>query len=327
MLNQILQLNFPQKEVALTFGYGSKVISQDGNAHGDLVDIIFVVDDSTVWHTENLLRNNNHYSALKYLSAERIAKIQENYGAKIYYNPYVRVANLAIKYGVIKTDHLIDDLINWTDLYVAGRLHKPVEFIPNPCHKSERLRAALHFNKESAIRAALIQLPEKFELLQLYKKITGLSYTGDFRMLFGEDKNKIENIVVPQVDRFDQLFLPILKASNFKNTIHLDESKRILTQDLSSATLFKYLKLLPANLRQKVCEIHGREARTIECDVVLTSLSRNINCDTVLTKALAAVVRRSSLTQSFKGLFTAGLIKSLKYSQRKLIKSFKSRLL
>ena len=330
MLSNITSNHFPQLGVSLVFGYGSRVIKQDGNqsSGSDLVDIIFAVDNPKQWHNENLIRNNQHYSILSRISQahERIANLQENYGARVYFNPYVRIGSLTVKYGVIKTDHLIQDLLEWTDLYVAGRLHKPVEFIVNTCDKNEQLRSALRFNKESAIRAALLQLPESFEPSQLYKTITSLSYNGDPRMWFGEDKNKVGNIVTKQMDRFDQLYLPIIRMSPaFRESVHFNETKRVLSQDCSPNVIFRNLKSLPKNVRRRLCETYGRQARTFECDVVLSSLSRNINCDKVLAKVLASIVLRSSSSQSVKGLLTAGLLKSLKYSQRKLIKSFMSR--
>lgn len=329
MLDQVILHNFPQNGVALMFGYGSKVVKQRGHqTTSDLIDIIIAVDNPHEWHQENFKLNNQHYSFVKFLpdSISKITSIQENYGAKIYFNPYVGIGNLSVKYGVIKTDHLIEDLNYWNSLYVAGRLHKPVEFIVNTCDKNEALRLAMRFNKESAIRAAILQLPETFDSVQLYSAIASLSYNGDPRMWFGEDKNKINNIVSGQLDRFNQLYMPIIRLNhNFKDMVLWNEGKKTFTQDLSPKAVLKNLKCLPHNVRQSICRTHGPEARTIETDVALASASRSINCDKIVSMAIASIVRRSSTSQSLKGLLTAGFVKSLKYTQRKLVKSLVSR--
>lgn len=329
-LDQLILHNFPQTGLSLAFGYGSRVIRQGGSVsnNDDLVDLIFVVDDTNQWHSENLSRNNQHYSGLKYLwdNANTITRIQENHGAKMYFNPYVEIGNISIKYGVIKTNHLIDDLTNWEHLYAAGRLHKPVELLVKTFDNNDKLKAALRFNKENAIRAALLQLPENFDTIQLYKVITGLSYHGDLRMIFSEDKNKIDNIVLNQVDRFDQLYIPVMRMSHtFKDNVHWHEGKRSFTQNVSHSNIYANLMSLPLNLRRTICDIYSRDARSVECEVILSSLSRNIQCDKIVAGAIAAIIRKSSLTQSLKGLVTAGLLKSLRYSQRKLYKSFVSR--
>lgn len=329
-LDQVILNSFPQTGVALTFAYGSKVFKQIGGQNtSELIDIIIVTDNPQQWHQENYNRNNQHYSILRYLPnhIHRITQLQEQFGARIYFNPFVKLSNFSVKYGVIKTDHLIEDLLNWNKLYVAGRLHKPVRFIVNTCDRNEALRHAIRFNKESAIRAALVQLPETFETSQLYKTITGLSYNGDFRMIFGEDKNKVNNIVAGQLEEFHQIYLPTLKLNqSFKNCVAWNETKSTFNQDTSPKTVLRHLKLLPSNVCNIICEEHGPIAKSLESDAILTSVSRSINCDKIVSHAISTIVRRSSVSQSLKGLLTAGFLKSLRYSRGKLVKSLSSRL-
>lgn len=42
---------------------------------------------------------------------------------------FVFFSSQVIKYGVISTESLIDDLMHWKTIYVAGRLHKPVSIL------------------------------------------------------------------------------------------------------------------------------------------------------------------------------------------------------
>lgn len=331
-LRSLIASTFPQDGVSLVFGYGSQIVKQSGNQQpSDLLDFVIVVDNPYEWHLENLHRNYDHYSIVKYLPnrVRNIVSLQENYGARIYFNPFVYVdKHIGLKYGVIKTDHLIEDLTLWNQLYIAGRLQKPVEFIVPPEPESmSPIQPAIRFNRQSAIRAATLQLPEIFSSSQLYATITGISYHGDLRMLFGEDKNKISNIVNGQKERFDKIYMPLmLNDSGFKSTLHFNEAKSQFTQDLASGTVVKNLELLPKHARQMICRMHSNQARSIEAHAILSSVANSTNCDKIVGQALARIVRRSSLSQSLKGLATAGLIKSLKYSRSKLAKSIKSRL-
>lgn len=96
-----------------------------------------------------------------------------------------------IKYGVISLATLCRDLLTWDALYIAGRLQKPV--ITLKSHAA--VEAAQEANLESAVRSALLTLPERFTLRQMLRTLCGLSYTGDFRMSVAEDSRKIERIV------------------------------------------------------------------------------------------------------------------------------------
>lgn len=51
------------------------------------------MEDSKIWHAENLKRNYQHYSFLRWFGPSVITNVQENYGGSIYYNTNVLVEN------------------------------------------------------------------------------------------------------------------------------------------------------------------------------------------------------------------------------------------
>ena len=65
-----------------------------------------------------------------------------------------------IKYGVIGTQLLYDDLQCWDSLYIAGRMQKPVLMLKDYA----KLPLARKNNLDAAFAMALLLLPEKFSL-------------------------------------------------------------------------------------------------------------------------------------------------------------------
>ena len=160
-LRQIAR-RFPSAiEPEMTFAYGSGVFQQANSttAASNMVDMCLVVDKSKLvpWHAQNLELNPDDYSLLKKLGPDRISALQESpFGAQVsrdyylayvgntpiihvfnsrshfqvYFNTLVKISdNQLIKYGVISTEALVNDLLDWSSLYVAGRLHKPVAYM------------------------------------------------------------------------------------------------------------------------------------------------------------------------------------------------------
>lgn len=245
--NQHIQINEEFKEslrsilwqfkapIRYAFAYGSGVFGQKntkgGGADGlsphphppkaveewqkggaKIIDFIFGVSHTQHWHSLNLAQHPDHYSGLKYLpySSAAISRIQDSFGAGVYFNPYITVNGTMIKYGVVNLDTLASDLSNWNTLYLAGRLQKPVKILRD----DPRVRLANQVNLISALRTALLMLPSHFTERELYERIAGLSYMGDPRMnsLFsGENPNKVANIVGAQLPGFRQLYVPLIE--------------------------------------------------------------------------------------------------------------------
>ncbi|XP_067139233.1 LOW QUALITY PROTEIN: phosphatidate cytidylyltransferase, mitochondrial [Centruroides vittatus] len=319
VMNKTLELllsRFPdRKNCSLAFAYGSGVFRQAKNNEPkkNMIDFVIVVDDSLAWHSENLIKNRADYSFLKYGSAKLIKYIQENYGANMYFNTLIPAQDKMIKYGVISTKDLLQDLKIWNTLYASGRLHKPVNFIYKP--SNQELIEALNTNLKSAIHAALLCLPEAFTKEQLFIKVSELSYTGDFRMLFGEDKNKVQNIVHPNLDAFSQLYEPVLKSMN---DLHITSEG--IEHDCSSNAKLHHLTHLPKTVRLNITTLWNRDGYLQDMEDVLFAISQDPNCKDFVLKAIREIVWKYSWKQSLKGLLTAGLLKSTKYSAQKIMK-------
>lgn len=251
---------FPNVELA--FAYGSGVFQQQGyddlarkqNANSGskapMVDLVFAVADPVAWHRANLERNKSHYSILGSFGAESLAAVQRTGGGRLYYNTLVPLPPEArgspgqtMKYGVISTADLVDDLFDWRHLYVAGRMHKPVRILR--CTQP-RILAAARENLRHALRASLLMLPRYFSAVQLYTAVAGLSYTGDFRMVVGENPDKVNNIVAGSLPQFHSLYSPLLSAS-FPTVAPVLGSVKPLRADASEFELLAAGEALPVN--------------------------------------------------------------------------------
>ena len=83
-------------------------------------------------------------------------------------------------------------------------------------------------------------------------KIASLSYTGDLRMVVGEDKNKVRNIVKPNIEKFRKLYDPILS-----NCISVSVTHDTIEQDFSETVQLSYLSALPLHLKRMVYKGYG----------------------------------------------------------------------
>lgn len=313
--------DFP-RSMKFCFAYGSGVFKQQTSQDpaANMLDLVFVVRNPYQWHADNLTRNPDHYAQpLKLLGHKAVARLQEHWGAKIYYNTLVRTSSgRSIKYGVISELSLVEDLLDWNDLYLAGRLHKPVEVIVEPDEHSQ-LRTALVQNLKSAVHVALVLLPQHFTELEFYKTIAGLSYNGDFRMIFGEDRDKVNNIVAPQLSGFRELYAPILKQFDpYVDIAKTGDGTEPCTQDLSPATRIFHLNHLPRVPLVKLVRSWSTGPKSKDTEDCLRAIAHDPDAAENLDQCLRDIVWRSSVTQSLKGIMTAGFTKSIKYSGAKI---------
>lgn len=352
--------------IRYAFAYGSGVFPQTGSApgsnqchpsapaaiknmqqgQGKMIDFIFGVSYSQHWHSLNLSQHRDHYSGLGSLGSYLVSQTQDKLGAGVYFNPYVTVNGTLIKYGVVNLDTLCQDLSQWDTLYLAGRLQKPVKILRD----HPRVRLANQMNLLSAVRVALLLLPEQFSEFQLYSTIAAISYMGDIRMaLPAEDPRKVNNIVTGQMANFRRLYAPLIenlpnvtfndKRCTQEDWIDDPDANVRLTQDMDPVKRGNMVRRLPESFREKLyfqyqsrfeiprAEFNQMMKASNDKDPELVrrrqggQFEQRIASDANLTQevqtSITKTIRWPSLVQTAKGPLTSGISRTWRYLREK----------
>ena len=258
---------------------------------------------------------------IKLLGPKVIGEFQDRYGAKCYFNTLIPFEDGLIKYGVISRNNIISDLLDWESLYIAGRLQKPVRMVKETQKEQDsELHMALRMNLKNALHVALLMLPEMFPEDQLYKKLVGLSYEGDFRMAVGEDKGKVKKITQGSFTDLQRIYAnQLTKMSDFIYESG-GKDRKIFQQDMSPGARHFHLTMLPKNMQEILVSIWNRDGKWRDVEDVLRSAAYHRDVDQFILECLQYVVARPAMVQATKGVVSAGFKKTVIYSSQKVKK-------
>ncbi|KFO14531.1 Mitochondrial translocator assembly and maintenance protein 41, partial [Balearica regulorum gibbericeps] len=148
-------------------------------------------------------------------------------------------------------------------------------------NENSKLQAALVSNLKSAVTAAFLMLPESFSEEDLYMQIAGLSYSGDFRMVIGEDRSKVQNIVKPNVPHFQKLYSNILQdCPQVVYKHHLGRLEASI--DKSPEGQFTQLMALPRTLQQKITSLVDPPGKNRDVEEILLQVAHDPDCGFVV---------------------------------------------
>ncbi|XP_055806346.1 uncharacterized protein LOC129874968 isoform X5 [Solanum dulcamara] len=271
-----------------------------------MTDYIIGVSDPRQWHSE-------------------ITDIANDIGVGVHFNPFVCCNNKMVKYGVVQMHDLIQDILGWKRFYLSGRLQKPVNILVDNLD----IKNVNSVNLKAATSAALLLLPSKFTEEDLYAKICSLSYTGDLRMLFAEDKNKVNKIVQGQFHLFGEMYKPLLEEYEAKNLLRfsLAGDKQVnIFQDCGLSAASTLVSSLPSSIRSEMAMKLGDkrildDSGRVRQQVVIGSKEQAAEC---MKRLVRHKVMFSSTRQAVAGLLTAGAVHGVRYVANKMHKAWKS---
>ena len=297
MNEKILEFVKKRPEVVAAYGYGSGVFKQSGYTSKDKtqIDLILVVDDLKKWHLENMKTNPKDYSFIgkKFFKYGSIKSLKGKTGIT-YVSNILENGNI-FKYGTIEAKDLEKNLSTWKSFYLPGRFQKNIY----PIIENEEITKLIEKNREQALLlSSYLQTKEEVSKKDLLVTLCGLSYLGDTRMKFAENPRKVLNIVEGSFDKFDKIYKfdrSYLRPKD--NEYVLDREK--LRSELTN---------LPSELVEYITPYLGEDDEVIKEKII--EYFTNIN-------------KKESGSQTIKGIYTNGIIRSVNYAASKVGKRFK----
>ncbi|KIM31054.1 hypothetical protein M408DRAFT_327946 [Serendipita vermifera MAFF 305830] len=202
-------------------------------------------------------------------------------------------------------------------------MHKPLRIIKDDA----RVRLTQQVNLTSAIRTALLTLPETFEEGQLFERIAALSYQGDLRMALPfENRSKIANIVNAQTPQFKELYYRLVVGLP---GVHWSPESTTIHQDGSPKTKAAHVRKLPSELRSRIeAQFAGKPgvpSKDSDEPEYWSRLAGDSSLPDLVQSEVNSIVRYSSTIQTAKGLITSGVGTSVKYAGKKIVKYWQGR--
>ncbi|KAK1427510.1 hypothetical protein QVD17_16196 [Tagetes erecta] len=301
--------------------YGSS-LHPNNNDKSSMEDYILGVSDPQQWHSENLKMNRDHYASwmASFGGAKLITKAADQIGVGVHFNPFVSWNDKMYKYGVVRMDDLVEDMLSWKRFYLSGRLQKPVRIIVD----NNGIKNANLNNLRAASSAALLLLPSKFTERELYAKICSLSYMGDLRMLFAEDKNKVKKIVEGQFELFRNMYKPLVEEYASNQLLKLSscgDHQMSLHQDCSLSATSSIVSSLPESIRSQM----GMQKSELKAGQISKfTIGSREEAATLMKKVLRRRVMISSARQAVAGFIAVGAVHGVKYLGKKMMKAWRS---
>jgi hypothetical protein len=143
-------------------------------------------------------------------------------------------------------------------------------------------------------------------------------------MIVGENPKKVVNLVKPIISIYRKEYEKAI--NNVSNEIELSllKEEEILSKNIKANTIYDntnfkmYKQVMDNNIRWQLCESLPLTMRNI-----LLMNRRTIPPKKhVVRSALSAIVYRAAVSQSIKGIITAGIVKGSAYLMTKVAKKF-----